>query len=140
MQAIKILFLCTGNSARSQMAEGLARHMGKGKIEAYSAGLQPKGIHPLTIAVMDELGINIHNQSSKGLSPSLFDPMDIIITVCAHAETQCPVIPPHIQRKHWPIKDPAAALGTQEERLEKFREARNEIKEKMLQLLIDFPL
>ena len=140
MQAKKILFLCTENSARSQMAEGIARHLGKGRIEAHSAGLHPKAIHPLAISVMDEMGIDIHPQSSKEMNPSLINPMDIIITVCTHAETQCPVTPPHIKREHWPIKDPAAVSGTQQERLEIFRKARDEIKDKIQQFLINFPL
>ncbi len=140
MQAKKILFLCTGNSARSQMAEGIARDLGKGRIEAYSAGLHPKGLHPLAISAMDEMGIDIRLQNSKGANPSLINVMDIIVTVCGHAETQCPVSPPHIQREHWPIQDPAAASGTQKERLEVFRKARDEIKDKIQQFLINFSL
>ncbi|MFQ5579160.1 MAG: arsenate reductase ArsC [Nitrospiria bacterium] len=134
----KILFLCTGNSARSQMAEGLTRHLGKGaggSIEALSAGLAPKGVHPLAVAVMDEVGIDIRGQRSKEIGPSLLNQADWIITLCGNANARCPASPSHIHREHWPIDDPAMDSGSREENLSVFREKRDELKERILQLL-----
>ncbi len=131
----KVLFICTGNSARSQMAEALARHIGKGLVEAHSAGLAPKGLHPLAIIVMDEIGIDIRRQRSKAIDPGLFQQTDVIVTVCSHAESRCPATPPSVPRLHWPIPDPAAAVGSEEDRLTAFRSAREEIKNRLLEWL-----
>lgn len=132
---IKIMFLCTANSCRSQMAEGLARNIGKGKVEAYSAGLFAAGVHPRAAAVMKEIGVDISGQRSKEIDHSLFDQMDIVITLCSHAEEYCPVPPASVTKLHWPIKDPVGTLGTEEDIMNEFRRARDEIREKILELL-----
>lgn len=131
----KVMFLCTGNSCRSQMAEGFAREMGKGLIEAYSAGLIAAGVHPRAIAVMEEIGIDISGQISKEIDHDLLDKMDIVITLCANAEASCPLTPLKIKRLHWPIKDPVGSVGTEEEIMGEFRRARNEIKEKVAEIV-----
>jgi arsenate reductase len=123
----KIIFLCTGNSARSQMAEGFARKLGEGLVEAFSAGVAPVGINPRTYKVMEEIGIDIRGQLSKGIDEALLKKMDIIVTLCSHAEERCPVTPPEIKRLHWPIDDPIRAMGTEEEKIESFRKVRDEI-------------
>jgi arsenate reductase len=128
---VKVMFLCTGNSCRSQMAEGIARTLGKGLIEPYSAGVMPSTIHPKTIQVMKEIGIDISNQTSKGIDENLLNKMDIIITLCSSAEAMCPMTPPRIKRIHWSIDDPKSAVGTEEEILNAFRNARDEIKKKI---------
>lgn len=125
------MFLCTGNSARSQMAEGLARELSQGLIEVHSAGTEPKGLHPLSVAVMDEIGIDIREQCSKKIDPALLNQMDWIITVCAQADKRCPVTPPHIHREHWPLEDPATAPGSEAEQIGHFREIRNEIHDRL---------
>lgn len=126
---VRLLFLCTGNSARSQMAEGFARHFGQGLVEAQSAGISPKGeVHPLTLKVMAEKGIDVSHQQSKALTEEMLHKADYVITVCGNADTNCPVLPPHIRKLHWPIEDPAVLTGRdREEVLAAFRQARDEI-------------
>lgn len=132
----KVMFLCTGNTCRSQMAEGFAKQLGKGLIEAYSAGLMPAGVvHPRAIAVMTEAGVDISGQGSKGIDPDLLRKMDIIVTLCGNAEASCPMTPPEIRRMHWPIDDPVGAAGTEEEIMNAFRKARDEIKGKIAELM-----
>ena len=132
----KIMFLCTGNTCRSQMAEGFARELGKGLIEPYSAGLMPAGVvHPGAIAVMKEAEIDISGQKSKAIDPDLLGKMDIIVTLCGNAEASCPMTPPEIRRMHWPIDDPVGAVGTEEEIAHEFRRARDEIKTKIVELI-----
>lgn len=125
------MFLCTGNSCRSQMAEGFARELGRDRIEAYSAGLTPAGVNPKAIAVMKEIGIDISRQRSKAIDEELMREMDIIITLCGHAEAMCPVTPPEIRRIHMPVDDPVGASGTEEEIMNAFRKARDEIKKRI---------
>lgn len=133
---LKVMFLCTGNSCRSQMAEGLANALGKGKIVAYSAGLNPAGfIHPKAIEVMKEVGIDISNYKSKPIDNEFLNLMDYVITLCGDAEETCPVTPPNIKRLHWGLPDPAKATGSEEEILNVFRKVRDEIKEKVIQLM-----
>ncbi len=132
----KIMFLCTGNSCRSQMAEGITRILGKGLIEPYSAGVMPSTIHPKTIQVMNEIGIDISNQTSKGIDDDLLHKMDMIITLCSSAEAMCPMTPPRIKRIHWSIDDPKSATGTEEEVLNAFRGARDEIRKK-IEILVE---
>lgn len=133
---LKVMFLCTGNSCRSQMAEGIANTIGKGKLKAYSAGLNPAGfVHPKAIEVMKEIGIDISNYTSKPIDEALLQEMDYIITLCGDANETCPMTPPHIKRVHWGLPDPAKAVGTEEEVLNLFRKVRDEIKEKVLQLI-----
>ncbi len=122
------MFLCTANSCRSQMAEGLARELGKGIIEPYSAGLFVHYVQPRAIAVMREIGIDITGQKSKGIDGTMLNSMDIIITLCGHADESCPVTPPGIKRIHRPIKDPVGTIGTEKEIMDAFRRARDEIK------------
>ena len=129
---LKVMFLCTGNSCRSQMAEGLAREFGKGLIEPYSAGLMAAGLHPRAISVMKEIGIDISKQKSKGIDESLLRKMDIVITLCGNAEESCPWTPPEIRRIHWPIADPVGTIGSEEKIMNEFRRARDEIKAKTL--------
>jgi arsenate reductase len=131
----KVMFLCTGNSCRSQMAEGLAREFGKDIIEPYSAGLTPAGVNPMAIAVMNEIGIDISTQTSKAIDEKLLKQMDVIVTLCGHAEAMCPMTPPEIKKIHWPINDPVGAIGTEEEIMKAFRKARDEIKEKIRVLI-----
>ena len=126
---IKVMFLCTGNSCRSQMAEGFARALGKGILEAYSAGLTPSRVNPKAIQVMWEIGIDISGQTSKGIDDGLLRRMDIVITLCGHAAEMCPTTPPGIKRMHWAIDDPVAATGTEDDIIKEFRKARDEIKE-----------
>ncbi len=126
------MFLCTANSCRSQMAEGFARELGKGLIEAYSAGLLHAGVQPRAIAVMKEAGIDISKQESKEIDADLLRKMDVIITLCDNAAEACPWTPPEIRRIHWPIKDPVGTVGTEEKIMKEFRRARDEIREKIL--------
>ena len=128
---LKVMFLCIGNSCRSQMAEGFARELGKGIIEPYSAGLSPAGVNPNAVRVMKEIGIDISNQKSKTIDEELLKKMDIIITLCGHAEASCPMTPPEIKRIHWPIEDPVGAIGTEEEIMKAFQKARDDIKTKI---------
>jgi len=102
---------CTGNSARSQIAEGLARHIGRGLIEPHSAGLSPVGVNPYAIEVMREIGIDITDLQSKSIDEEPLKEMNIIITLCGNAEASCPQTPPGIKRLHWPIDDPASVRG-----------------------------
>lgn len=128
MGKTRVLFLCTGNSARSQMAEAFLRHYGDHCFEAYSAGLEPKGIHPLTRRVMEEIGIDISNQRSKDVMEYLGRlHFGYVITVCSNAEERCPIFPGNSIRLHWPFPDPAAATGSEEERLAVFRQVRDAI-------------
>ena len=137
MDKLKILFLCTGNSCRSQMAEGFARDLGKGAVEPHSAGLMAAGVNRHAIAVMDEAGIDISVQRSKEIDWDLLRTMDVIVTLCANALESCPVTPKEITRFHWPIKDPVGATGTEEEILTEFRRARDEIRVRVVRLLAD---
>ena len=131
----KVMFLCTGNSCRSQMAEGFAREMGRGLVEARSAGLMAAGVHPRAIAVMKEIGIDISGQASKEIDPDLLGKMDVVITLCTNAEAACPMTPPGILRLHWPIRDPVGTVGTEEEVMGEFRRARDEIRAKTAEFL-----
>lgn len=128
---LKIMFLCTGNSCRSQMAEGFARELGKGLVEPYSAGLMAAGVHPRAVAVMKEIGIDISGQTSKEIDDVMLGKMDMVITLCGNAEEACPFTPPEIKRLHWPIKDPVGTVGKEEEIMREFRRARDEIKEEV---------
>jgi len=132
---LKVMFLCTGNSCRSQMAEGVARHYGRGIIEPYSAGLMPVGVNPNAIKVMKEIGIDISGQTSDPIDEELLRKMDVIITLCGNAEASCPMTPPEIKRLHWPIDDPVSIVGTEEEVLRAFRKTRDEIKERILKFI-----
>lgn len=133
---IKVMFLCTGNSCRSQMAEGFARELGKELIEPYSAGLMPLGVvYPRAVTVMKEIGIDISGQKSKAIDEETLKKMDVVITLCGHAEESCPVTPPTIKRLHWPIDDPFKAVGTEQEITAAFRKTRDEIKVRIIRFI-----
>ena len=126
MSIPRVLFLCTGNSARSQMAEALLRKHAGDRLEVHSAGLEPKGIHPYTIRVMDEIGVDIRGQSSKDVMTYMGRVhFGVVITVCDNAEKNCPIFPFTTTRLHWPFEDPARFEGPDEAKLAKFRDARD---------------
>lgn len=128
----RVLILCTGNSARSQMAEGLLRTLSDGAIEVYSAGTLPSWVHPLAIRVMAERGIDISHQRSKHLNEFLDQPFDVVLTVCDRAAETCPIFPGRAERLHWSIPDPAAVpAGSEEGALTAFREARDELEARL---------
>jgi arsenate reductase len=127
----KVFFLCTGNSVRSQMAEGLLNHLSRGEWKVQSAGIFPSYVHPLAIRVMDEIGIDISQQTSKSMNQFLNEVFDYIITLCDEAAQSCPAFPSQGKRLNWAFEDPAVAIGTIEERLAVFRKVRNEIKNKI---------
>jgi len=127
----KVLFICTGNSARSQMAEGLLNTLGSGRWRAQSGGLFPSYVHPLAIRAMAEIGIDISQQTSKSMDSFLEDDFDYIVTLCDHAAKACPVFPGQAKRLHWSLEDPAIAVGTIDERLMVFRRVRDEIKKRI---------
>jgi len=131
----KILFVCTGNSARSQMAEGFARHYGQGRVEAHSAGIAPSQLNPHAVTVMREKGIDISGQHSKAFDWDFARQMDVVVTVCGHANETCPVLPPEVERLHWPLEDPAAATGTDAEILATFREIRDQVEARVAELV-----
>lgn len=126
-----VLFLCTGNSCRSQMAEGWLRHLGGGRFAAFSAGLRPGVVHPLAIEVMREVGVDISQQISKDVSTLLGRHFTYVITVCDRARDSCPIFPGPSMREHWPIEDPATVEGSHEERMRVFRATRDEIAERV---------
>ena len=128
MKRIKVLFICTGNSARSQMAEGLINNFYRDKFEAFSAGTKPSGINPYTIKVMEEICIDISNQRSKSISEFYGVKFDIVITVCDNAKKECPFFSGAKEMIHAPFDDPAAVKGTDEEITELFRSVREQIK------------
>jgi len=127
----KVLILCTGNSARSQMAEGILRHLAGDKYEVSSAGTIASFVRPQAIAVMNEIGIDISAHRSKCLDEFLNQHFDYIITVCDNANQTCPTFPGNAERIHWSFEDPAEATGTEEEILTAFRRVRNEISQYM---------
>ncbi len=133
MSKTQVLFLCTGNSARSQMAEAFLRKYGGDAFEAYSAGLEPKGINPYTERVMNEIGIGLNGQWSKGVSEYMGKKhFGYLITVCDDAEERCPATFPGVgQRLHWSFEDPAAFVGSDDETLRKFREIRDQIEHRI---------
>ncbi len=125
----RILVLCTGNSCRSHLAEGLLRATAGDLFEVHSAGSKPAGyVHPLAIRVMAEIGIDISGHRSKSMNEFLQTPIETVITVCGHADQACPVFPGQVNRHHWPFEDPAHATGTEEEQLAVFRRVLREIR------------
>ncbi len=123
----KVLFICTGNSCRSQMAEGFLRHSAGGTFEALSAGTDPVGVNQNAVRVMAERGIDISEQQSKGIRPFLGHHFPYVITVCDRANERCPIFPGMMKRLHWSFEDPALATGTEEEKLAVYRRVRDEI-------------
>lgn len=127
----RILFLCTHNSARSQMAEGLLRYGAGDRFDAYSAGTEATRVQPLAIKAMAEMGIDISGQESKTLDRYLEEPFDAVITVCDGANESCPIFPGADRRLHWSFPDPSRATGTAEERLAVYRSVRDAIRERI---------
>lgn len=124
-----VLVLCTGNSCRSHLAEGILRAASKGRFRVASAGSKPAGyVHPLAIQVMKEMGIDISSHHSKHLNEFLNQPVETVITVCGNADQACPMFPGQVNRYHWGFDDPAHASGTDEEKLAVFRRVRDEIR------------
>lgn len=123
----KVLFLCTGNSARSQMAEGFLRSVAGERFDAMSAGIAPKGLNPLAVTAMREVGIDISSQRSTDVTEFVGTPVQYVVTVCSNAREKCPVFPATVKFMHWDLEDPAAVQGTGEEKLASFRKVRDEI-------------
>ena len=130
--ALSVLFLCVANSARSQLAEGLARRLAPAGTRVFSAGSEPGVINPLAVRALEEAGIDASAQRSKGLDAVPLDEIDLVITLCA--EEVCPIFPRPVRRLHWPLPDPAKATGTEEERLAAFRAVRDELASRMRSL------
>lgn len=128
----KVLFLCTGNSARSQMAEGFLKYMAGDRFEVYSAGVKPTAVNPLAIKVMAEIGIDISKHRSKSVMEFIDQSFDYVITVCDNAQKTCPVFPGEHEKIHWDLEDPAAAEGSEEKKIVVFRKIRDEIKKNIL--------
>jgi arsenate reductase (thioredoxin) len=128
---IRVLFVCTGNSARSVMAEALLRRTGGDRFQASSAGTEPKGINPLTLRVLAEVGIDASSARSESVTEYIGRPFNYVITVCNHAKESCPVFPGAHRSLHWDFEDPAAAEGTEEERLAVFRRVLGSIEERI---------
>jgi arsenate reductase len=132
MPKLRVLFLCTGNSARSIMGEALLRYYASDHFEVYSAGLDPKGINPYTIQVMKEIGLDVSGGRSTNVMEYLGKiHMGYVITVCSNAEERCPIFPFSTQRLYWPFEDPAAFVGTDDEKAAKFREVRDLIDQRI---------
>lgn len=132
----RVLILCTGNSARSQMGEGLLRHDAGDRFEVSSAGTQPSQVRPEAIKVMREIGIDISNQRSKSVDEFAEEEFDYVLTVCDHARESCPIYPGHGHRLHHAFPDPAAIDGSEEERLHAFRKVRDEIRSYLRQFRV----
>jgi arsenate reductase len=123
-----VLILCTGNSCRSHLAEGILRAAAGDLLNVVSAGSKPAGyVHPLAIKVMQEIQIDVSAHTSKHMNEFMSQPVETVITVCGHADQACPIFPGQVNRHHWPFDDPAHAQGTEEEKLAVFRRVRNEI-------------
>ena len=134
-EPVNILYLCTGNSCRSQIAEGWTRQIGGDWVEAQSAGIEAHGKNPRAIAIMQEAGIDISGQESTIVSDTMLEQADVVVTVCGHADEQCPVLPPTIKKVHWPLTDPAKATGTENEISNSFRVTSDEIEQRVRDLL-----
>ena len=127
MPRARVLFLCTHNSARSQMAEGLLRSLGDDRFDVTSAGTEATAVRPLAVAAMREIGIDISNQTSKTLDPYITQRFDHVITVCDDANESCPVFPNATHRLHWSLPDPSKATGSADEQLAVYRRVRNDL-------------
>lgn len=132
---MNILFLCTGNSCRSQMAEGWARAPGATDLQVQSAGIEAHGKNPRAIAVMQEAGVDIAAQPSTRATEDMLHAADLVVTVCGHADEHCPVLPPGTRKEHWPLEDPARASGSEEQVMAVFRACRDVIRQRVDDLL-----
>lgn len=137
-ESINILFLCTGNSCRSQMAEGWLRVIGGDQFTVQSAGIEAHGKNPRAVAAMKEVDVDISGQESKILSDAMLRQADVVVTVCGHADEQCPVLPPGVVKVHWPLTDPAKATGSDEEIALAFRRTRDEIERRVREFVEGF--
>lgn len=127
-----VYFLCTGNSCRSQMADGFLKQLGGGRFEVLSAGLEAHGLNPRAVKVMEEAGVDISGHRSEVIDPAVLERADYIITLCGHADEHCPAVSnPNATRWHWGFDDPAKASGTEEEIIAEFRRVRDEIRERI---------
>ena len=133
----KVLFVCTGNSCRSQIAEGLLRDMADDRFDVFSCGTHPSRVHPNAIAVMDEWDIDISNHTSDDINDYLDEGINIVISVCDHANKLCPIFPGDVQRIHWSVDDPFRGWNQNESQLENFRETRQDLKIRIQKLLDD---
>jgi arsenate reductase len=133
----RLLFLCTSNSCRSQMAEALTKHIGRDSWRAFSAGTKPRPIHPLTHRALGELGIDMAGQRPKGVEEFEGERFDLVVTVCDDARESCPVPPPAADYRHWSLTDPAAASGSEAERLAVFRRVRDDLRSRIEALLAE---
>lgn len=131
----EVLILCTANSCRSQMAEGLINHDLKGQWKAYSAGFEPSFVNPRAIEVMAEIGIDISRHTSKGLQPFQGKAFDLVVTVCGDADERCPVFQGNTEKRHVGFFDPAKTSGSEEEVMQVFREVRDEMRTRLVGLL-----
>lgn len=132
---MNLLFLCTGNACRSQMAEGWARALGGDWLNVQSAGIESHGKNPRAIAVMAEVGIDISAQESTRLTGERLAWADCVVTVCGHADEHCPALPAGARKEHWPLDDPARATGSEEEIMQVFRASRDDIRRRVEDLL-----
>jgi len=124
---VRVLVLCTGNSARSQMAEGLLRSLSQGAVEVHSAGTKPSSVNPLAVEAMKEVGIDISGHRSKSVEEFAGQRFDVVVTVCDNAKESCPIFPGAPERIHWSCPDPAAVEGNEEEKLRAFRAVRDDL-------------
>lgn len=131
----RVLFLCTGNSTRSQMAEGFARQQGSGVLEAFSAGVAPSALNPMAVKGMEEKGIDISGHRSNTVNEELLKWADLLVTLCSSADENCPVLPPGVEKRHWPLPDPTEAEGTEEDVLNEHRKVRDQIEERVRELV-----
>ncbi|TSB45949.1 arsenate reductase (thioredoxin) [Alkalicoccobacillus porphyridii] len=127
-----IYFLCTGNSCRSQMAEGWAKHYLSNEWDVYSAGIEAHGLNPKAVKAMEKVGIDISNQTSDLIDDQLLLNADLVVTLCGDAADKCPITPEHGTRQHWGFDDPAKARGTDEEKWAFFQRVRDEIGERII--------
>lgn len=132
---MNILFLCTGNACRSQMAEGWARALAGDSVVIQSAGIEAHGKNPRAIAVMKEAGIDISQQQSTRVDDSMLEDANLVVTVCGNADEHCPVLPAGTHREHWPLSDPARADGSEEQVMQVFRASRDDIRQRVEALL-----
>jgi arsenate reductase (thioredoxin) len=133
----RVLFLCTGNSARSQMAEGMLRHIAGDRFEALSAGIEPKGLNRFAVEVMSEIGIDISRQRSKDLREFLGKSIPYVITLCDNAKERCPMFPGAFTSLHWSLPDPTAGQGSDSEKLQGFRRVRDQIESRVKEFIKD---
>ena len=132
-----LLFLCRANSCRSQMAEGMARELLPDSVAVFSAGSRPSRVDPRAVAALKEAGLDISQQRSKSLDEIPVDQVDLVVTLCAEGEADCPVFPGDVTRRYWPLRDPAGATGSDEQIMEAFRTVRAELTDRIRQLAVD---